>query len=198
MDTTSPDIKLELARRQTERSRVFLLWLGIGSMAMTFAGLTSAFIVREGQRNWFDFSMPSVFWYSTVVLLLSSVLMNFALQQARKNEGRKAALFLLGVLGLAAVFAVLQISGWKTMIDGGLYFSDRKNVSGSFFYTITWLHFVHLLAGVITVIVSAIRAFAGRYSAQNYLGMKLTAYFWHFLDLLWLYLFIFLMVKTSV
>ncbi|MGQ3012416.1 MAG: cytochrome c oxidase subunit 3 [Flavobacteriales bacterium] len=197
METTSPDIKLELARKQTERSRVFLLWLGIGSMAMTFAGLTSAFIVREGQRNWFEFSMPPVFWYSTVVLLLSSVLMNFALQQARKNEGKKAGMFLLGVLGMAAVFAVLQIYGWKTMIDGGLYFSDRKNVSGSFFYTITCLHFVHLLAGVITVMVSAVRAFAGKYSAQNHLGMKLTAYFWHFLDLLWLYLFIFLTIKTS-
>jgi len=197
MASTSPDIKLELERKQNERSRIFLLWLGIGSMAMTFAGLTSAFIVREGQRNWFEFNMPSVFWYSTVVLLLSSVAMNFALQQARKNNGRKAGMFLLGVLVLALIFGALQFAGWKTMIDGGLYFSDTKNVSGSFFYTITWLHFVHLIAGVITVIVSTIRAFMNKYSAQSHLGLKLTAYFWHFLDLLWLYLFIFLIVKTT-
>lgn len=198
MDTTSPDMIPELRQKQNERSKIFLLWLGIGSMAMTFAGLTSAFIVREGQRNWFDFSMPVVFWYSTVVLLLSSVVMNFALQQGRKDQGRKAGMLLLAVLLLAALFAVLQISGWKTMIDGGLYFSDRKNVSGSFFYTITWLHFAHLIAGVITVMVSTVRAFAGKYSSRNYLGLKLTAYFWHFLDLLWLYLFIFLTIKSTV
>lgn len=195
---TAPISENELrTKKQMERAKIFLLYMGIGSMTMTFAGLTSAYIVQEGQRNWYNFNMPQIFWFSTIVLLISSVLMNMAYNAAQKNQANKAGKLLIGVLGLGVLFTVLQILGWEELVDGGLYFSDKKNISGSFFYTLTGLHVVHLLAGLISVIVTAINAFRNKYSSENYLGIKLTSYFWHFLDLLWLYLFIFLIIKNA-
>lgn len=185
------------SKKQLERAKIFLLYMGIGSMTMTFAGLTSAFIVQEGQRNWYNFTMPQIFWFSTIALLVSSVLMNMAYNAAKNNQSKKAGNLLLGVLGLGLLFTVLQVLGWKELVEGGLYFSDKKNISGSFFYTLTGLHVVHLLAGLITILVTAINAFRNKYSSEEYLGIKLTSYFWHYLDLLWLYLFIFLIIKNA-
>lgn len=196
--STAPLSENELRlKKQHERAKTFLLYMGIGSMTMTFAGLTSAFIVQEGQRNWFGFYMPQVFWISTIVLIISSILVNLALQSAKKNESKKAGNYLLGVLTLAIVFTILQVVGWKQLMDGGLYFSDKKNISGSFFYTLSALHLVHLLGGMVSVIVTMYNAYKNKYSSEKFLGIKLTTYFWHFLDLLWVYLFIFLVIKTS-
>lgn len=197
MNTTQMSESELRIKKQTERAKTFILYLGIGSMTMTFAGLTSAFIVQEGQRNWFNFNMPQVFWISTVALLLSSVLMNLALQNAKKDQSKKAGQMLIGVFVLGLIFAALQIYGWQQLTDGGLYFSDKKNISGSFFYTLTALHLIHLFAGLVTVLVTMLNAFKEKYSSEKWLGIKLTAYFWHWLDLLWLYLFIFLIIKTA-
>lgn len=182
--------------KDKERNSKFLLWLGIASMAMIFAALTSAFIVREGQKKWFEFELPSVFWYSTAILLISSITVNFAQSSAKKGDFKRAGLFLGGTLFLGLVFSVTQLVGWRLLADQGIRFVDPNNLSGSFFIVITGTHLAHLAAGLIALLVALVKSLAGRYSVHNYLGIKLAAIFWHFLDALWLYLFVFLVIKS--
>lgn len=187
----------ELAElKDKERNSKFLLWLGIASMAMIFAALTSAFIVREGQKKWFDFELPQLFWYSTAVLLISSITVNFAQASAKKGDFKRAGLFLAVTLGLGLVFTFMQIGGWAQLADQGIRFVDPNNLSGSFFIVITGTHLAHLAAGLIALLVTFIKSLKGKYTIHNYLGIKLAAIFWHFLDLLWLYLFVFLVIKS--
>ena len=159
---TPPSQKELDALRDKERNSKFLLWLGIASMAMIFAALTSAFIVREGQKKWFDFELPQVFWYSTAVLLVSSITVNFAQASAKKGDFRRAALFLLGTLGLGAAFTALQLAGWSQLADRGIRFVDPNNLSGSFFIVITGTHLAHLAAGLVSLLVTVVKCYAGR------------------------------------
>lgn len=179
-----------------ERNQKLLLWLGIISMAMIFAALTSAFIVREGQKKWYSFELPTVFWISTAVLVISSITVNLAQTQAKKGDFKKSSWWLFATLGLGLVFTVLQIQGWGILAEGGIRFVDPNNVSGSFFIVITGAHLAHLLGGLLALFVSGIKAASGKYTTYNYLGIKLTALFWHFLDALWVYLFVFLVIKS--
>ncbi len=176
-----------------EKTKKLLLWLGIISMFMIFAGLTSAFVVRQVDDKWLTFDIPTVFYYSTALLLISSVTINFALVQTKNGALKKSRAWMLLTLALGIVFVILQMRGWKELVMQGVFFVDSVNVSGSFFYVITGTHLIHLFAGVITLIVSTIKLSTGKYSKKNYLGLKLTAIFWHFLDVLWLYLFAFLL-----
>lgn len=184
------------AIKDKERNSKFLLFLGIASMAMIFAALTSAFIVREGQKKWYEFELPMVFWYSTAILLISSITVNIAQNAAKKGDFKRAGTFLGATLGLGLIFSVMQIVGWGILADQGIRFVDSNNLSGSFFIVITGTHLAHLLAGLLVLFVTLIKSFKGRYSTHNYLGIKLAAIFWHFLDLLWLYLFVFLVIKS--
>lgn len=192
----SPSAKELAELKDKERNSKFLLWLGIASMAMIFAALTSAFIVREGQKKWFEFELPQIFWYSTVLLLISSITVNVAQVSAKKGDFRRAGLFLLLTLGLGIAFSVMQFGGWAQLADQGIRFVDPNNLSGSFFIVITGTHLAHLAAGLIALLVATVKSLRGKYTVHNYLGIKLAAIFWHFLDLLWLYLFVFLVIKS--
>lgn len=194
--TTQPSQQELDELRDKERNQKFVLWLAIASMAMIFAALTSAFIVREGQKKWYEFELPMIFWISTAVLLISSITVNFAQSSAKKGNMKQAALFLLATLGLGIVFSVMQFVGWGQLADQGIRFVDPNNLSGSFFIVITGTHLAHLLGGLLALLITWIRALTGKYTIHNYLGIKLAAIFWHFLDLLWLYLFVFLVIKS--
>lgn len=196
LSTIEPTAQELKELKDKERNQKFLLWLGIASMAMIFAALTSAFIVREGQKKWFDFELPQVFWYSTAILLLSSITVNMAQSSAKKGSFSQSTIYLFVTLGLGVVFSVLQILGWGILAENGIRFVDPNNLSGSFFIVITGTHLVHLFAGLITLLFTGIKSGMNRYTSHNYLGIKLAAIFWHFLDFLWLYLFIFLVIKS--
>lgn len=194
--TTQPSQQQLDELRDKERNQKFVLWLAIASMAMIFAALTSAFIVREGQKKWYEFELPMIFWFSTAVLLVSSITVNFAQSAAKKGNMKQAALFLLVTVGLGIVFSAMQFVGWGELADQGIRFVDPNNLSGSFFIVITGTHLVHLLGGLLALFITWIKALTGKYTIHNYLGIKLAAIFWHFLDLLWLYLFVFLVIKS--
>ena len=175
-----------------------VLWVGIGSMIMLFAGLTSAYIVRQAEGNWLYFSLPATFWYSTAAILLSSLTVNMAMQSIKANEQTKASSFLFVSLFLGLVFAALQFVAWSQLVDAGVYFAgNRSNPSGSFMYVITGLHFAHLVGGLIALLITSIKCSVGKYTSNNYLGISLLAIYWHFLDLLWVYLFLFLFYFNS-
>ena len=171
-----------------------LLAIAIGSMVMLFAGLTSAYVVRHGEGNWQSLTLPFQFYLSTAVILISSLTMNLALAKIKKNDYKASSTFLLYTFGLGLIFLGLQFSGWSNMIGSGVFFTGKNaNASGSFFYMLTALHAAHIIGGFVALAITAYNSKKGNYSSERYLGIRLCSIYWHFLDILWIYLFIFLM-----
>jgi cytochrome c oxidase subunit III len=171
-----------------------MLYLAMGSMFMLFAAFTSAYYVRMEKGDWLQFDMPQVFYISTAVILLSSVTMNWAFSAVKKDDltSLKRASGITLLLGLA--FIACQMMGWNVLYSQKIVFAGKySNASGSFFYVITLMHLLHLAGGIIALSVVWIKSIQGKYNSGNLLGVKLCAIFWHFLDILWIYLFLFLL-----
>jgi len=169
-------------------------WIGIISIIMLFAALSSAYIVRKADGNWLDFNLPNAFWITTGIICLSSFSMHWAVVSAKKNQfsNLNAALWITTLLGIA--FVAGQFLGWVELVEAGVYFTD--NPSSSFLYVFTGIHGLHLLGGIITLIVVAIKAALLKYNSSNFLGIQLCATYWHFLGVLWIYLFFFLLLNN--
>lgn len=170
----------------------FTLWVAIGSILMMFAGLTSAFIVKRSQANWIMLDIPVIFWYSTVAILTSSVAIQLSLKALKQRNmvGYRRWVVITAVLGI--VFLVLQIIGFIQFGDQDIkLIGAGSNASYSFLLAISGLHGLHVLGGVITLIVIALRAIS--ISKRNYssVPLEIAATYWHFVDALWIYLFIF-------
>ena len=175
------------------KNRAFkqLLWVGIGAIAMFFAGLTSAYIVRKAEGNWVEFILPEWFWYSTITIVLSSVVLILAKQKIKKDKSGFSLVLSVFMLGL--LFSFFQLNGWEELTNQGVYLTgEGSNVSGSFLYVLTLSHLVHLIGGLIALLVTAINVKRKKYSAEDYLGLEITSIYWHFLSILWIYLFCFL------
>jgi cytochrome c oxidase subunit 3 len=197
----NPNISsIQVSAEDNERSKKFLLWLSMISMVMIFAALTSAIVVRKADGNWFSFAIPFEFTLSTIVLLLSSISIGAAVTFTKKDRQSSASLLLFITFVWGLCFAWLQFKGWEALVQNDIYFIDNRtgNISGSFFYVVTALHLLHMIGGIIAVFVSFIQSIRGKYTTKNYLGLKLSATFWHFLDGLWLYLFLFLQFQDQI
>lgn len=178
---------------QHEKGRKFLLWLSMGGMSMAFAGLTSAYIVRKGAGNWLQFELPSMFYVSTAIILLSSVTMNMAVSAAKKGNFNNIRSFLIATLILGLGFVFTQFEAWSHLINQNIFFTGKtSNAAGSFLFVLTGLHMAHLAGGIIALIVTNIKSLKNKYTPENHLGITLCAIYWHFLDALWVYLFLFL------
>ena len=159
---------------------------------MFFSALTSAYIVRHSVGNWLRFELPGIFWFNTLVLILSSLTIQLSYFQLKKdNSASFKFLFLLSTL-FGISFLIGQLVGWGQLREMGIYVST--NPSSSFFYLLTLAHAVHLVGGIIALIYVLIKALLGYYSSKNRLGVELCVTYWHFLDVLWLYLFVFINV----
>jgi cytochrome c oxidase subunit 3 len=170
-----------------------LLYIGIVSIVMLFAGLTSAYVVRADNSNWLIFHLPDITIISTAILVTSSLTMLAAQLAIKKNNYAitSLGLFLTLVLGIAFFFT--QIEAWRQLTAQGIYFVGKNsNASGSFLYLIALVHLAHMVGGLLALVVSLTKTLLKKYSAADYLGIELTAIYWHFLDLLWVYLFLFL------
>jgi len=188
----SPMYKADLKAAKQKASKP-LLWVGILSIVMLFAGLTSAYVVRADNGNWLIFNLPNAFYLSTAVIVTSSITLFYALQMAKKNNKKGMVLGLLATFILGLAFAYLQYTGWGELYSKNIVFGGKSsNASGSFLYLITFLHLLHLFAGLISVLVTLKNAIKGKYNAENTLGLELCSIYWHFLDILWVYLFLFL------
>lgn len=184
----------EEKRMNTSRAAIPLLWISIVAMVMVFGSLTSGYIVSRGNSNWMKFELPQLFYISTAFILISSVTMNWALTSARANNFKniKIASFLTLLLGLA--FVVCQFKAWGYLVDQKIFFTgNTSSVSASYLYVLTGLHMAHLAFGILAVLVVWVKALMNRYSSENLLGIRLCAIFWHFLDILWICLFLFLL-----
>jgi cytochrome c oxidase subunit 3 len=170
----------------------FALWMFIVSVVMIFASLTSAYIVRMSEGDWVYFELPTIFYYSTTVILLSSVTMHLAYHYASKDNlaALKINLSITAVLGI--VFAYMQVVGWGELIKIAIYLVG--NPSGSFVYVLTGLHALHVLSAVIVVFFSLVAAFRYKIHSKRMVQIEMCATYWHFLDFLWVYLFVFLLI----
>ena len=188
----SPTYKAELKAAQRKASKP-LLWIGIVSIVMLFAGLTSAYVVRADNGNWLLFNLPNVFFVSTAVIITSSITLFLALQMAKKNNTKGVVLGIVATFLLGIVFTYLQFQGWSELTNKGIVFAGKyANASGSFLYVLTGLHLAHLFGGLISLFVTLINSLRKKYTAENTLGLELCSIYWHFLDILWVYLFLFL------
>jgi cytochrome c oxidase subunit 3 len=174
--------------------RKFSLWLLIIGMSMLFAALTSAYIVRQAEGNWFDFVLPQFFTYSTVVVVLSSITMVFAYHAAKKDELPNVKLGMVLTLCLGITFCLLQFYGWKDMVSNGLFFTNPEGnkVSASFVYAISGIHCLHAMGGIIFLLVVLIKTFALKVHKKNLLSINMCNTYWHFVGILWVYLYLFL------
>lgn len=171
-----------------------MLWISMASMAMVFAGLTSAYVVRRAEGDWMEFALPDSMYYATGILALSSITMILAQRAFKFGKSRMGSIYLLGTFILGIGFLIAQYFGWDNLIGRGIYFTGEDfNAAGGFLYVLTFVHICHLIGGLIAVLVTWIKSLRGAYSAENMLGVELTGIFWHFLDILWIYLFLFLL-----
>lgn len=188
---------------QTQRQKIhphkLLMWIAMASICMMFGGWTSAFLVRKAQGNWLLFTMPLSFWISTGVVLLSSITMHLSLQAFRKrNMPRyKQLISLTAVLGVT--FMVLQLMGFREMHQAGIVLNgSAEGVSGSFIYVISAVHLLHMLGGVIALVLVFITVnFRRRVKVYSATGLEILSTYWHFVDVLWIYLFLFFFLNQQ-
>lgn len=176
------------------RAKKMMLWFGIISLVMSFAGWTSAFVVSSSRPDWLhDFQLPNAFITSTIVILLSSITFILAKRALKKNQRQQTTVLLFVTLILGIVFIVCQFQGFQQIIDLGYNFTGpTSNVTMSYIYLIAVVHILHVVVGLISLLVVIYNHFKQKYQPTKMLGFELSATFWHFVDLLWLYLFLFL------
>ena len=170
----------------------FTLWVGIGSILMMFAGLTSAYIVKRNQANWQTFNLPVAFWYSTAVIIISSLTLWMALKAFKERAMARYRGLMAATLGFGVLFIVLQVLGFKQLWQNGI--TLQANVSYSFLYVIVGLHAAHVIGGLVALIVMSLKAFNTKIRNYSLVPVELISTYWHFVDILWIYLLIFLLM----
>lgn len=178
-------------KRNKIHPKKFALIVACGSMMMMFAAFTSAYIVRQAAGNWLEFRLPDVFLMSTVVILLSSLTLHSSYLAFKKGKAGSYKLLLLISLFLGIGFILLQYQGWLALTEIGVELTT--NPSGSFVYVISGVHAAHVLGGIAALLVAVLHAYTLPYKVtpQRKLRFEMTLIFWHFVDLLWVYLLIF-------
>ncbi|MCO5725666.1 cytochrome c oxidase subunit 3 [Robiginitalea marina] len=178
---------------KTSRAKKMMLWFGIVSLLMSFAGWTSAYIVSSSREDWLkDYQLPGAFWVSTAIILCSSITYWLARRSVFRNAQSRGTLWLGVTLVLGIAFVISQFRGFSEMIALGYYFTGpTSNITLSYIFLIAAVHILHVAAGLISLLVVLYRQVRGSYGPGRMLGMELGITFWHFLDALWIYLILF-------
>lgn len=169
-----------------------MLWVSMISMVMFFAGLTSAYVISMKRDDWVSFELPQAFITSTVLIVISSITLILSQNFLRQNKRQLSLLFVVVTLLLGIGFIWQQYVGFNQLKSVGLFFTGPEStVSTSFIIGITFMHVLHIIAGVVVLLVVIYNHFKYKYKSDNMLGFELGAIFWHFVDILWIYLFFF-------
>ena len=181
-----------MEQKTKEKSFKQMLWISMISMTMMFAGLTSAYVVSKGREDWVSFDLPGSFYISTLLIVLSSIFFVLAKRTLMSGSQSKTTLLLAVTLLLGLGFVYFQFSGLNELIEAGLYTTGpQSNVASSFLYVITATHLLHIFVGILVLAWVLFQNIRGKYTPESHLGLSLSAIFWHFVDALWIYLFIF-------
>ncbi|WP_375238429.1 heme-copper oxidase subunit III [Aurantibacter sp.] len=181
-------------QEKTNRSKKMMMYFGIASLIMSFGGLTSAFIVSSSRPDWLvDFKMPTAFIISVFVILASSITLFVARQGLKQGNKNLTTTMLLLTFALGIYFVINQFNGFSEIIEMGYNFTGpTSNVTMSYIYLIAMVHIAHVVAGLICLLVVIYNHFKQKYTADEMTGFEVAAIFWHFVDILWVYLFLFL------
>lgn len=170
-----------------------LLWVAIVSIVMFFTGLTSAVIVSQGGGGFLAIEMPFAFTISTLVIIVSSVAFQFASLSAKKGNFEVAKWFVVLTFLLGVLFVATQYMGWTVLHDNGYYLAGKESTQeSSYLYLLTGLHVAHLIGGLISLLIVLVKTIRNKYNIDNINGMQVSLIYWHFLGVLWIYLFFFL------
>ncbi|RLD30306.1 MAG: heme-copper oxidase subunit III [Bacteroidetes bacterium] len=176
------------------RAKKMMLWFGIVSLIMSFAGWTSAFVVSRSREDWLaDFHLPNAFAISVIVIIISSLTFIMAKRALKDNKRQATTVWLWITLVLGLVFIYNQFSGFNQIIESGYNFTGpTSNITMTFIFVIAFVHILHVAVGLICLLVVIYNHFKQKYSVKKMLGFELAATYWHFVDILWIYLFLFL------
>ncbi|MGB2128207.1 MAG: cytochrome c oxidase subunit 3 [Flavicella sp.] len=188
------DLELQQGKRKAAKP---MMWISMVSMTMMFAGLTSAYVISSSREDWVSFDLPQAFVISSVCIVLSSFTFFIAKQFLKKDDQKLTRLFLMATLFLGLAFVYEQYQGFLQLKQMGLYFTGpNSEVSSSMLMVIVFAHVLHVAAGVVCLLVVVLKQFLNRYNSKDMLGFELAAIFWHFVDLLWIGLFLFFYFNT--
>ena len=194
----------EILKERTEYTGVhpqkFGLWIGMASMSMFFAALTSALLVKKGDyRSWEAFTLPTVFLFSTVTVISLSSCIHAALISYRQSKFAQFRWLMFFSFLLGCLFLGFQLKGWSVLQAGGMTLTE--NLSGSFIYVITAAHAVHIIVGLLVMLVFIVNAFRTRkdpiyelrdiINPKRQLNLELLVSYWHYVDAVWVYLYVF-------
>ncbi|MDC7994649.1 cytochrome c oxidase subunit 3 [Altibacter sp. HG106] len=179
--------------KKLKRAKKMMLWFGIISLSMSFAGLTSAYVVSKERPDWLtDFEIPPAFYISLVAIVASSITVHLAKLKIQQEANRLGMILLWLTVGLGVSFVMLQFRGFSEIIANGYYFTGSEStITTSFIYLVVLLHLAHVVSGLIALLVVIYNHFKQKYKNGKTLGIELAATFWHFVDILWIYLFLF-------
>ena len=180
--------------KKNKRAIKMMVWLGIASLFMTFAGFTSAFIVSKSREDWIlNFDLPAAFSFSLFIIITSSLSLILARRELLKNNFRSTTIYLTITFVLGVIFIISQFIGFNEIIENGYHFTGpTSTITTSFIFLIAFVHLVHVTAGLLVLLFVIYRNIKRKYSINNILGFELALIFWHFVDILWIYLFLFL------
>jgi cytochrome c oxidase subunit III len=171
----------------------FALWLFIVTVVMIFAAWTSAFIVRQAEGNWLDYDLPQIFWWTSGIVILSSITLHWAYISANNDNFPQLRMGMVLTLFLGICFLIGQWFSWIALVDSEVFFVG--NPAGSFLYVLTGMHALHLISGLIFLIIVLISTFRYKVHSKAMNTMEMATTYWHFLSGLWIYLFMFLLLN---
>ena len=188
------DLTQGSSQQKNKRAKKMMLWFGIVSLIMSFGGLTSAFIVSSSREDWLnDFELPNSFFISTIIITFSSLVFIAAKKALVKEKYLLSQSLVLGVFVLGLAFIYNQFLGFNELVTSGYNFTGpTSNITMSYIYIIAVAHILHVIAGLISLAVVIVNHFKKQYTPASKLGFDIASTFWHFIDLLWVYLFLFL------
>ncbi|KXO00382.1 cytochrome oxidase subunit III [Aequorivita aquimaris] len=179
---------------KTSRAKKNMLWFGIISLTMSFAGLTSAYVVSKERPDWISsFEIPQAFYIALVLIVLSSATVYLALRAIKKQQNKLGMVYLVSTFLLGSLFIFFQFRGFSEIIASGYNFTGpTSSITTSFIYLVVLLHVAHVFVGLISLLVVIYNHYKQKYENGKTLGVELAATFWHFVDIVWIYLFLFL------
>jgi cytochrome c oxidase subunit 3 len=189
------DITL-IEQRNRLHPRKLMMWMAMASMFMVFAGLTSAFILQSGSAKWVIFKLPIAFWFSTVVIMASSYTMSKAVTFFKSREKQRYKTFVSFTLILGILFIALQLLGFADLYKQNI--TLQGSASNGFLFIISVLHIAHMVGAIIALVIVYLTAFRKKVKIYNSTSIEIMSLFWHFVDGLWIYLFIFFLLNFKL
>lgn len=176
-----------------QRAKKMMLWFAMISMTMSFAGLTSAYIVSKSRPDWISgFEIPVAFYISLALVLVSSLTIFLARKSIQRENHKQGMALLISTFILGILFIYFQFQGFSEFIKAGYFFTGSEStITTSFIYLVVLLHLGHIIGALIALLVVIYNHFKQKYHKGQTLGIELAETFWHFVDFLWIYLFLF-------